>query len=206
MPVRGAPRIGQGWDIHRLVPDRPLMLGGIEIPYERGLLGHSDGDAVLHAIADALLGALALGDLGEHFPDTDPRYRGADSALLLGHVLRLVRRRGWRPRNVDVTVLVERPKLAPHAAAMRARMAALLGLGEADVGLKARTMEGLGAIGAGEAIGALAVVLIEPRPLAAVPKSGRAAATTTRSSRRGSTQRPPARRPPRRRGPDEPSA
>lgn len=195
MAVRSAPRVGQGWDIHRLVPDRPLRLGGVEIPFERGLLGHSDGDAVLHAIADALLGALALGDIGQHFPDTDPRFRGADSALLLGHVLRLVRRRGWRPRNIDVTVLAERPRLAPHAAAMRARIAALLGLDQADVGLKARTMEGLGAIGAGDAIGALAVVLVEPRPLVPVGKPARAT-TTTRRDRTG-TQRPPARRPPR---------
>ncbi|MGH7786289.1 MAG: 2-C-methyl-D-erythritol 2,4-cyclodiphosphate synthase [Candidatus Binatia bacterium] len=172
-------RVGQGWDIHRLVAGRPLRLGGLEIPHERGLLGHSDGDAVLHAVTDALLGALAAGDIGQHFPDTDPRYRGADSAVLLAAVVQMVAARRQRVGNVDVTVLAERPKLAPFVPAMRARLAALLGVDEACVSIKAKTMEGLGAIGAGEAIGALAVVLLEAArrggltPAAPARRSGR---------------------------------
>ena len=157
-------RIGQGWDIHRLVPGRPLRLSGIEIPYERGLLGHSDGDVVLHAVTDALLGALAAGDIGQHFPDTDPRWRGADSALMLGEIVRLAAKRRQRIGNVDVTVLAEKPKLAPHMPAMQARLAALLGLKTDAVGIKAKTMEGLGAVGAGDAIGAMAVLTLIPGP------------------------------------------
>jgi 2-C-methyl-D-erythritol 2,4-cyclodiphosphate synthase len=157
-------RVGQGWDVHRLVEGRPLLLAGVAVPYERGLLGHSDGDVVLHAVTDALLGALALGDIGQHFPDTDPRYRGADSGALLAHVVSLVAARGARIGNVDVTVLAERPKLAAHMPAMRARLAALLQIDPTCVGLKAKTMEGLGAIGAGEAIAAQAVALIEAAP------------------------------------------
>ncbi|HSP98479.1 MAG TPA: 2-C-methyl-D-erythritol 2,4-cyclodiphosphate synthase [Candidatus Dormibacteraeota bacterium] len=164
-------RVGQGWDIHRLVPGRPLMLGGVRVPHRRGLLGHSDGDAVLHAVADALLGAVAAGDIGQHFPDTDPRWRDADSAALLAEVVRIVAGRGGRVVNVDVSILAEQPKLAPHMPAMRARLAALLGVGEACVGLKARTMEGLGAIGAGEAIAAQAVVLIDVKPRPAPRRS-----------------------------------
>ena len=155
-------RVGQGWDIHRLVAGRPLRLGGIEVPFERGLLGHSDGDVVLHALTDALLGALAAGDIGQHFPDTDARYRGADSAVLLGEIAKMAAQRGYRIGNVDVTILAERPKLAAHMAAMRERMAAVLGIDEGQVGIKAKTMEGLGTIGAGDAIAALAVVVIEP--------------------------------------------
>jgi 2-C-methyl-D-erythritol 2,4-cyclodiphosphate synthase len=157
-------RVGQGWDIHRLVPGRPLLLGGVRIPHPRGLLGHSDGDAVLHAVADALLGAVAAGDIGQHFPDTDPRYRDADSGALLAEVVRIVAARRGRVVNVDVSVLAEQPKLAPHMPAMRARLAALLGIAETCVGLKARTMEGLGAIGAGDAIAAQAVVLVALAP------------------------------------------
>lgn len=156
-----AVRIGQGWDIHRLVDGRPLRLGGITVPSSRGLLGHSDGDVVLHAVADALLGALAAGDIGQHFPDTDPRYHGIDSAQLLSHVMQLVGRRGYRVGNVDVTILAERPKLAPHMAAIQERLAGLLGVAADAVGLKAKTMEGLGAIGAGEAMAALAVATVE---------------------------------------------
>jgi 2-C-methyl-D-erythritol 2,4-cyclodiphosphate synthase len=162
-------RVGQGWDIHRLVAGRPLLLGGVRIPHGRGLLGHSDGDAVLHAVADALLGTIGAGDIGQHFPDTDPRWRGADSAALLAAVVRLVAARGGRVVNADVTILAEQPKLAPHMPAMRARLAELLGVDEACVGLKARTLEGLGAIGAGEAIAAQAVVLVA---LAAVRRRG----------------------------------
>lgn len=159
-------RVGQGWDIHRLVAGRALRLGGITVPYERGLLGHSDGDVVLHAVTDALLGALALGDIGQHFPDTDPQLRGADSGVLLSRVVELVAARGYRIGNVDVTILAEQPKMAPHVAAMRQRVAALLRVDVEQVGIKAKTMEGLGDIGAGDAIGAMAVAMVAtiPRP------------------------------------------
>ncbi len=173
-------RIGQGWDIHRLVPGRPLRLGGVELPYERGLLGHSDGDVVLHAIGDALLGAMAAGDLGQHFPDTDERYRGIDSAVLLGEIVQRAARSGWQVGNVDVTVLAEQPRLAPHAAAIRQRIAELLAI-EADcVGVKAKTMEGLGVIGAGDAIAALAVAVLERRR-AGAPVHARRASARARS-------------------------
>jgi len=154
-------RVGQGWDVHRLVAGRPLVLAGVTLPHARGLLGHSDGDVVLHAVTDALLGALALGDIGQHFPDTDPRYAGADSGRLLAQVVELVAARGARVGNVDVTIVAERPKLASHMSAMRARLAELLAVDPARVGLKAKTTEGLGVIGAGEAIAALAVALVE---------------------------------------------
>ena len=153
-------RIGQGHDLHRLVAGRRFVLGGIEIPHTHGPLGHSDGDVVLHAICDALLGALALGDIGAHFPDTDPRLAGADSALLVERVVELVGARGYRVVNVDVTVHAERPKIGPHAARIRARVAALLGCEEGAVSIKAKTNEGLGEIGRGEAIAATAVALV----------------------------------------------
>jgi 2-C-methyl-D-erythritol 2,4-cyclodiphosphate synthase len=156
-------RIGQGWDIHRLVPGRPLRLGGVELPYERGLLGHSDGDVVLHAIGDALLGAMAAGDLGQQFPDTDERYRGIDSGVLLAEIVQRAARSGWQIGNVDVTVLAEQPRLAPHAGAIRQRIAELLAIEPDCVGLKAKTMEGLGVIGTGDAIAALAVAVIDRR-------------------------------------------
>ena len=154
-------RVGQGWDVHRLVVGRPLRLSGVEIPSERGLLGHSDGDVVLHAVTDALLGAVAAGDIGQRFPDSDPRYRGIDSAVLLSEVVEVVTARGYRIGNVDVTVLAEQPKLAPHVPKMKRRLAELLGVAPEQVGIKAKTMEGLGAIGAGEAIAALAVATVE---------------------------------------------
>ena len=154
-------RVGQGWDLHRLVEGRPLKLGGTTIEFDRGLLGHSDGDVVLHALADALLGACAAGDIGSHFPDDDPRFRGADSAVLLEQVVDLVRLQGYRIANVDVTVLAERPRLAPHRDDMRARIASILRVQDAQVGLKAKTAEGLGVIGRGEAIAAMAIVLLE---------------------------------------------
>lgn len=154
-------RIGQGWDIHRLVPGRPLRLGGITVPFEQGLLGHSDGDVVLHAVCDALLGALGEGDLGGHFPDTDPQYRGIDSSQLLTRVAALVSARRCTIGNVDVTVLAEAPKLAPHLAVMRGRVAAILGIDADRVSVKAKTMEGLGPVGQGNAIAALAVALVE---------------------------------------------
>lgn len=160
-----APRVGQGWDVHRLVPGRSLRLAGVEVPHDCGLLGHSDGDVVLHAVADAILGAVAAGDIGSHFPDTDPRYRGIDSSHLLDAVVTLVAERGYAVGNADVTILAERPKLAPHAGAMQQRLAALLRVPAEQVSVKAKTMEGLGAIGAGEAIGALAVVLLQPMGL-----------------------------------------
>lgn len=172
-------RVGQGWDIHRLVAGRPLRLGGVAVPFDRGLLGHSDGDVVLHALADALLGAMAAGDIGQHFPDTDPRYRGADSAVLLDAVVKLVGARGGRISHVDVTILAEQPKLAPHMPAIRSRLAQVLGLDEEHVGLKAKTMEGLGAIGAGEAIAALALALVGD----AGPASGTARAARTMAQR-----------------------
>jgi len=154
-------RVGQGWDVHRLMPGGPLRLGGIDIPFDRHLLGHSDGDVVLHAVADALLGAIAAGDLGTHFPDTDERYRGADSAHLLGRVVDMLREAGGAVCNVDVTILAERPKLAPHVSGIRTRVAAILGVDVTRIAVKAKTMEGLGAIGSGEAIAALAVAAVE---------------------------------------------
>lgn len=155
-------RIGQGWDIHRLVPDRLLRLGGVTIPYERGLLGHSDGDVVLHAVTDAILGAIGAGDIGTHFPDSDPQYRGVDSAILLERVVTLAGARGYTVSNIDVTIIAEQPRLAGHMPAMRERVAALTTQDAERVNLKAKTAEGLDAIGRGEAIGAMAVVLLEP--------------------------------------------
>lgn len=156
-------RVGHGYDVHRLVAGRPLRLAGVEIPFERGLLGHSDGDAVLHALCDAVLGALGTGDIGTHFPDDDPRFAGADSALFVAEVVRLARQRGYDVANVDVTISAERPRLAPHNAAMRARLAALLGVEVERVNLKAKTNEGLDAIGRGEAIAATVVALLAER-------------------------------------------
>ena len=153
--------VGQGWDIHRLVDGGPLRLGGVDVPFSRSLLGHSDGDVVLHAVADAVLGAIAAGDLGTHFPSSDDRWKGADSALLLEQVVSLAAARGGRVGNVDVTILAERPKLAPFAGAIRDRLAALLRVGADRVSVKSKTTEGLGAIGRGEAIAALAVATVE---------------------------------------------
>jgi 2-C-methyl-D-erythritol 2,4-cyclodiphosphate synthase len=153
-------RIGEGWDVHALVPGRKLMLGGIEVPFERGLLGHSDADALLHAITDALLGAAGLGDIGRHFPDTDERFRGADSILLLTEAALRVRQHGWQIANVDSTVVAQAPKLAPHLDAMRTRIAQALDLAPAQVNVKAKTAEKLGPVGAGQAIEARAVVLL----------------------------------------------
>ena len=154
-------RVGQGYDVHRLVPGRKLILGGVEIAHETGLLGHSDADALLHAITDALLGAVALGDIGQHFPDTDPRYRGADSRALLRAVVALLAGRGWQPVNVDATLIAQRPKLAPHVAAMAANVAVDLGISPDSVNIKSKTNEQLGYLGREEAIEAQAVVLVE---------------------------------------------
>lgn len=154
-------RVGQGYDVHRLVEGRKLILGGVEIPYERGLLGHSDADALLHAITDALLGAAALGDIGRHFPDSDPRYQGADSRVLLRAAVALLKEKGWRPGNVDATIIAQQPKIASHAAAMVANVAVDLGIGPDFVNIKGKTNEKLGYLGDGDAIEAQAIVLIE---------------------------------------------
>ncbi|RFP82363.1 2-C-methyl-D-erythritol 2,4-cyclodiphosphate synthase [Hydrogenophaga sp. SNF1] len=153
-------RIGEGWDIHRLVTGRPLVLGGITVPHTHGLLGHSDADALLHAITDALLGAAALGDIGRHFPDTDERFRGADSGALLAEAARRVRAEGYEIGNVDSTVVAQAPKLAPHIPAMVERIAALLDLAVDQVNVKAKTAEKMGPVGQGEAIEARAVALL----------------------------------------------
>jgi 2-C-methyl-D-erythritol 2,4-cyclodiphosphate synthase len=153
-------RIGEGWDIHALVPGRKLLIGGVEIPFERGLLGHSDADVLLHAITDALLGAAGLGDIGRHFPDTDDRFRGADSILLLTEAARRVREQGFQIANVDSTVIAQAPKLAPQIDAMRARIAQALDLAPGQVNVKAKTAEKLGPVGEGLAIEARAIALI----------------------------------------------
>ncbi|MGZ5181337.1 MAG: 2-C-methyl-D-erythritol 2,4-cyclodiphosphate synthase [Ramlibacter sp.] len=153
-------RIGEGWDVHALVPGRPLVIGGVAIPYERGLLGHSDADVLLHAITDALLGAAGLGDIGRHFPDTDPKFKGADSVLLLEEAARRVADAGWGIVNIDSTVVAQAPRLAPHIEAMRARIAKALGLASAQVNVKAKTAEKLGPVGQGQSIEARAVVLL----------------------------------------------
>lgn len=156
-------RIGEGWDIHALVEGRRLMLGGVEIPYSKGLLGHSDADALLHAITDALLGAAAMGDIGTLFPDTDAQFKGADSAVLLAEAARQVRERGYAINNVDSTVIAQAPKLAPHIGAMRARIADVLGLAVDQVNVKAKTAEKMGPVGEGLAMEARAVVLLVGR-------------------------------------------
>jgi len=154
-------RVGLGFDLHPLVPGRPLVLGGITVHSERGLGGHSDADVLTHAIAEALLGALALGDLGRHFPDSDARYRGISSLELLGQVLALVVARGGRLVNVDATVLAQAPRLAPHLPRMAARLAQALGLPLEHVSVKAKSPEGLGLLGRQEGMAALAVVSVE---------------------------------------------
>ncbi|HET9046154.1 MAG TPA: 2-C-methyl-D-erythritol 2,4-cyclodiphosphate synthase [Casimicrobiaceae bacterium] len=154
-------RVGNGFDVHALVEGRPLIIGGVTIPFAKGLAGHSDADVLLHAIADAILGALAEGDLGAHFPDTDARWRGADSRDLLRRVMALAGGRGYRIGNVDATVIAQAPKLAPHVAAMRANIAADLGCEIGQVSVKATTTERLGFTGRGEGIAALATVLLD---------------------------------------------
>ncbi|OWY38498.1 2-C-methyl-D-erythritol 2,4-cyclodiphosphate synthase [Xenophilus sp. AP218F] len=155
-------RIGQGYDVHQLVAGRPLILGGVDIPHDKGLLGHSDADALLHAITDALLGAAALGDIGRHFPDTAAEFKGADSRALLREALARVRAAGWEPVNVDSTLIAQQPKLAPHIDAMRANIAADLGLDVGAVNVKGKTNEKLGYLGRCEAIEAQAVCLLQP--------------------------------------------
>jgi 2-C-methyl-D-erythritol 2,4-cyclodiphosphate synthase len=153
-------RIGEGWDIHALVEGRKLMLGGVEIPHTKGLLGHSDADALLHAITDALLGAAAMGDIGTHFPDTDAAFKGADSILLLQEAARRVRAQGFEIGNVDSTVVAQAPKLAPHIGAMRESIARALSVGVDQVNVKAKTAEKMGSVGEGRAMEARAVVLL----------------------------------------------
>lgn len=153
-------RIGEGWDVHALVPGRKLILGGIEVPHELGLLGHSDADVLLHAITDALLGGAALGDIGRHFPDTDPEFRGADSLVLLVEAARRVRATGLEIGNIDSTVIAQAPKLAPHIHAMRERIATALGLALDQVNVKAKTAEKLGPVGQQQAMEARAAALL----------------------------------------------
>ena len=153
-------RIGHGYDVHRLAEGRRLILGGVDIPWERGLLGHSDADVLVHAVMDSLLGAAGLGDIGQHFPDTDPAYAGADSLKLLEHVAGLLRERGFVVGNVDATVLAQRPKLAPHIPRMRENLARAMGAEPAQVNVKATTEEGLGFTGSGGGMAAHAVCLL----------------------------------------------
>ncbi|HYS44083.1 MAG TPA: 2-C-methyl-D-erythritol 2,4-cyclodiphosphate synthase [Geobacteraceae bacterium] len=154
-------RIGHGYDVHRLVEGRKLILGGVDIPYDKGLLGHSDADVLLHAISDAILGAIAEGDIGKHFPDTDPRYKGADSLKLLAQVMKLAEDKGYCLGNLDATIVAQRPKLAPYIQQMRENIAAVLAAGLDLVNVKATTTEELGFAGRGEGMAAYAVVLME---------------------------------------------
>jgi 2-C-methyl-D-erythritol 2,4-cyclodiphosphate synthase len=153
-------RVGEGWDTHALVAGRPLMLGGVQIPFEKGLLGHSDADVLLHAITDALLGAAGLGDIGQHFPDTDATYKGADSAKLLKIAYDHVKQLGWQLGNVDCTIVAQAPKLAPHRSDIRSSIAKALGVTESQVNVKAKTAEKMGPVGEGLSMEARAVVLI----------------------------------------------
>ena len=156
-------RIGEGWDVHAMVAGRKLVIGGVEIPFHLGLLGHSDADVLLHAITDALLGAAALGDIGMHFPDTDAAFKGADSLALLSEAARRVRDAGFEIGNVDSTVIAQAPKLMPHIGAMRERIAQTLGIALNQVNVKAKTAEKMGPVGLGQAMEARAVVLLYPR-------------------------------------------
>ena len=153
-------RIGTGYDVHKLVEDRKLILGGVEVPFEKGLLGHSDADVLTHAVMDSLLGAAALGDIGQHFPDTDPRYEGADSIALLREVRRILEEAGYRVGNVDATIICQRPKLAGYLPAMRENIAAALEIGVGQISVKATTEEHLGFTGRGEGISAQAAALL----------------------------------------------
>ncbi|MBJ6801245.1 2-C-methyl-D-erythritol 2,4-cyclodiphosphate synthase [Geomonas propionica] len=153
-------RIGHGYDVHRLVEGRKLILGGVDVPYVKGLLGHSDADVLLHAISDAILGAIGEGDIGKHFPDTDPAYKGADSRKLLRHVMDLAERKGYRIGNVDATIVAQRPKLAPFIQQMRQNIAETLGTEDDRINVKATTTEELGFAGRGEGIAAYSVALL----------------------------------------------
>ena len=157
-------RVGTGFDAHRLVPGRPLLLGGIEIPHERGLAGHSDGDCLIHATCDAILGALAAGDMGAHFPSSDPRWKGVASVVFIAHVLQIARARGYVVENLDTTVIAEAPQLAGHVDAMRSSLARALGIEDSRVSIKVKSADGLGAIGRGEGIAAQAACLLRRQP------------------------------------------
>ncbi len=158
-------RIGEGWDTHQLVPGRKLILGGVVIPFDKGLLGHSDADLLCHAITDALLGAAALGDIGKHFPDTDAAFKGADSIVLLQEAMRRVRDAGYELGNLDGTVIAQAPKLAPHLPAMKSRIAQALASSEGQINIKAKTYEHLGPVGQGQSMEARAVVLLIAKSL-----------------------------------------
>jgi 2-C-methyl-D-erythritol 2,4-cyclodiphosphate synthase len=153
-------RVGEGWDVHALVPGRALVIGGVNVPYHLGLLGHSDADVLLHAITDALLGAAGMGDIGQHFPDTDARWQGADSWVLLQATGQMLATAGWQISNVDATVIAQAPKLAAHKLAMQARVSEALGISASQVNIKAKTAENLGPVGMGQSIEARAVALI----------------------------------------------
>ena len=153
-------RVGMGYDVHRLAEDRKMILGGVEIPYEKGLLGHSDADVLVHAIMDALLGAAALGDIGKHFPDTDPEYKGISSIRLLKHVGGLLDENRYMIENIDATIIAQKPKMAPHIPQMRKNMADALGIPESKINVKATTEEGLGFTGSGEGISSQAICLL----------------------------------------------
>ncbi|OUQ27750.1 2-C-methyl-D-erythritol 2,4-cyclodiphosphate synthase [Lachnoclostridium sp. An131] len=155
-------RIGMGYDVHRLTEGRDLILGGVKIPYEKGLLGHSDADVLLHAVMDALLGAAALGDIGKHFPDSDPAYKGISSLKLLEHVGELLEKEGYTVGNIDATIIAQRPKMAPHISVMRKNIAEVLRIEESQINIKATTEEGLGFTGSGEGISSQAVCLLFP--------------------------------------------
>lgn len=153
-------RVGMGYDVHRLAEDRDLILGGVKIDWEKGLLGHSDADVLIHAVMDALLGAAALGDIGKHFPDTDPAYKGISSVKLLVHVAGLLREHGYEVGNIDATIIAQKPKMAPHIPQMRKNMAEALGIPESKINVKATTEEGLGFTGSGEGISSQAICLL----------------------------------------------
>lgn len=156
-------RIGHGYDVHRLVGERKLIIGGVDIPWEKGLLGHSDADVLLHAVADAILGAIGEGDIGKHFPDTDPAFKGADSMKLLAHVMGVANSRGYCLGNLDATIIAQKPKMAPHILQMRENIAFVLNATVGQINIKATTEEGLGFTGMGEGISAHAVVLMQPK-------------------------------------------
>ena len=155
-------RVGMGYDVHRLTEDRKLILGGVDIPWEKGLLGHSDADVLIHAVMDALLGAAALGDIGKHFPDTDPAYKGISSILLLEHVTALLEKEGYAIGNVDATIIAQKPRMAPHISQMRTNMAKAMKIKESQLNIKATTEEKLGFTGREEGIAAQAICLLEP--------------------------------------------
>lgn len=154
-------RIGQGYDLHRLVTDRDLIIGGVKIPHEKGLLGHSDADVLVHSIIDAVFGSIADGDIGRHFPDTDPKFKGADSILLLSEAGKILKNKGFKIVNIDSTIIIQKPKMAPHIDKMRQNIANALGLPMSDISVKAKTNEGMDAAGKEEAVQAYAVILIE---------------------------------------------